>query len=78
MKDIYVIYRGMGPRYCRVLVRRVSWFMCHYKNFKIYFKPNFKSKYFWFWNINLLLFATCKCNGNIDFRLLNYRLEFYY
>lgn len=74
MGDLYRIYVGK-PTYKRVLLRRVSWWLCHWRNVKFHFRPNFKSHHFWFWNIQLLLIGSSKCNGSIKFRFLNWELE---
>lgn len=77
MKNLYVLYSGK-PSYKRVLIRKTSWLLCHPWNFKFWIKPNFKSYRYWFWNINFLLFGLGKCNGEFNFRFLNWQLEIGY
>jgi len=75
MSDLYRIYVG-NPTYKHVLLRRVSWWLSHWRNLRFSFKPNFKSTHFWFWNIQFFAIGTSKHNGSISFRLLNWELEF--
>jgi len=74
MKSLYVIYQGK-PTFKRVLLRKVEWNIFEIRNIKTYFKPNFKSVNFWFWNIQLILIGSTKYNDCIKFRLLNLELE---
>jgi len=69
-EKIYRVYIG-NPTYKRILLRKVSWSNCHYKNTKLYFKPNFHGLNYWFWNINLIFIGFSKWNGQLSFRLFN-------
>ena len=67
MKDLYVLYRGV-PTYKRALIRRVSWWLCHWRNCKF----NAGGGH---WNIQLFIAGTSKSNGQVSFRLFNRELE---
>lgn len=70
---------GNGCR--RILIRKVSWWSCHFSNYRFWIKvPDTRVTRapwhrYWFWNIQLLLIGFSKCNFQIKLRFLNIELE---
>lgn len=71
MKNLWVIYKSK-PSYKRVLLRKVTWWLCHYRNCKWSAAIKFPQ---YFINVQLMPFGISKCNREIRFRLLNFELE---
>ena len=70
MKDLYVLYSG-NPSYKRILLRKVTWWMLHPRNIKISSPKLFIRGHF---NFQFMFLGIEKHNGEVNFRVLNWKL----
>jgi hypothetical protein len=74
MNKVCVLWKDK-PSYRRILIRRVSRQYNSYTNVQVWIKPNWRSYKYWFWNIQVFIIGTTKCNNMLHFRLWTYMLE---
>jgi len=68
MKDLYILYQG-EPTYKRILLRKVTWWKCHWRNMRFYLWPMKL-------NLQVFIIGVYVYNGQVTFRLFNRELEF--